>query len=77
MDLEKGYTRTRLHRGGLAARRQRQREKPDGDPHAVISGERETLCGQVVRTRAQWPPGSMETLCSDCADELAKLAAGN
>lgn len=76
LDLEKGYTRTKLHEGGLAAGRQRMREMPDGDPHAVISGERATLCGRIVRVRMPWPPSpSFEQLCPRCASELQKLEA--
>jgi hypothetical protein len=76
LDLERGYTSVRLHRGGIAAGRQRVREIPEGGPHAVVRGEREALFGVMVREqpRLQWPPGSMETPCPRCEEELQKLA---
>jgi hypothetical protein len=77
MDLERGYTRVTRHQGGLAAGRQHIREMPDGDPHAVVIGEREALCGATVlkQPRLPWPVGSMEKLCPRCAAELARLEA--
>jgi hypothetical protein len=77
LDLERGYTSVRLHRGGIAAGRQRVREIPEGGPHAVVRGEREALCGVMVRQqpRLQWPVGSMEKLCPRCAEELGKLGS--
>jgi hypothetical protein len=77
LDLEKGYTRTEIRRGGLAAGRQRQREMPAGDPHAVVRGEGDTLCGQVVRVRLPFPLGMGETLCPECAKEMEKLESAD
>lgn len=77
LDLEKGYTRTEISPGGIAAGRQVRREIPAGDAHAVTRGERDTLCRRVVRMRLPWPPGSMENLCPECAEELARLESGD
>lgn len=77
LDLEKGYTGTEIRQGGLAAGRQRQREMPAGDPHAVIRGEQESLCHRMIRARLPRPPGSMETLCTECGQELAKLESAD
>jgi hypothetical protein len=68
LDLEKGYTRIALQRSG-----RRVHELPAGGPHAVVRGERDTLCGRVVRARLSFPLGMGETLCADCAAELEKL----
>lgn len=79
MDLERGYTSISLHQGGLAAGRQRMYEIPDGDPHAVVRGERETLCGVLVRDqpRLPWPWGSMERPCPRCAELAQELESAD
>ena len=75
MDLEKGYTSASVQRSGV---RERMQEIGEGEAHAVIRGDRDTLCGQLVRKRASWPPGSMEEpLCPQCAELAQELESAD
>jgi hypothetical protein len=77
LDLEKGYTSVKPYQGGLAAGRQRTRQIGGGNAHAVRPGERDTLCGRMVRLReGHWPPVSFETACPRCAELVQELEAG-
>lgn len=50
---------------------------PDGYPHAVRTGEQDTLCGRMVRTRLPFPLGMGEELCPDCAELVKELEAAD
>ena len=75
MDLERGYTSVRLQQSGV---RGRMHEIPDGEPHAVVRGARDTLCGRVVRARLPWTTVPMEeALCPDCAELAQELESAD
>ena len=70
LHLETGYTSVRLQRVGAGGH---MPEVPDGEPHMVIKGDRETVCGRVVRARQAGPPSRNERPCPDCIERLQEV----
>ena len=63
------YAEPQLGRGALY---QRARDAlPDGPAHAVVPGERHSVCGKMMRTiTGPWPPG-MGSRCPECQEALS------
>jgi hypothetical protein len=68
MELQRGYATTEnLSSQGLrAGQPNRRKVVGGGQPHAVIRGQQESLCGKPMRMFADGVPGSLERLCPQC-----------